>query len=97
MEQLIGIAAVIISSFVLIERYGIPDAGVALGYFLFGALFVTLGVFIGKMLDASTLHLLMLVQWNVNISLMVIGYSTIVTALTGWGNVMFRIYRSQKE
>ena len=97
MEQLIGIVAVIISSFVLIERYGIPDAGTALGYFLFGVLFVTLGVFVGKMLDASTLHLLMLVQWNVNISLMVIGYSTIVAALAGWGSAMFRIYRSQKD
>ena len=91
MDQLIGIAAVVISSFVLIERYGVPDAGTAFGYFLFGILFVTLGVFVGKMLDASTLRLLMLVQWNVNISLMVIGYSTIIAALLGWGSAVFRI------
>ena len=95
MDQLIGIVAVVISSFVLIDRYGIPDAGTALGYFLFGVLFVTLGVFIGKMLDASTLHLLILAQWNVNISLMVIGYSTIVAALTGWGSAIFRICKSR--
>ncbi len=97
MDQLIGIAAVVISSFVLIERYGVPDVGTAFGYFLFGILFVTLGVFIGKMLDASTLHLLMLAQWNVNISLMVIGYSTIIAALLGWGSAVFRIGKSQKD
>jgi len=97
LDQLIGIAAVIISSFVLVERYGVPDTGTAFGYFLFGVLFVTLGVFIGKMLDASVLQLLLLAEWNLNISLMVIGYSTIIAALLGWGSRAFRMAEGDRK
>lgn len=85
MDQLIGIIATIISTGVLLEREGIPGPGIALGYLLFGLLFVTLGLFIGKMIDTSMVNLLLLKEWNVNISLMVIGYATIITALTGYG------------
>ena len=88
-DQIIGITATLISSGVFLERYGVPDPGASIGYLLFGLLFVTFGVFIGKMLDASTLELLLLQEWNVNISLMVIGYTTIIASLVGWG-VMIR-------
>ena len=85
LDQLIAVAATIISTGVFLDRYGIPGPGTAFGYFLFGVLFVTLGVFIGKMLDTTTFNLLLMREWNVNISLMVIGYSTIIAALVGWG------------
>lgn len=85
LDQLIAVTATVISSGVFLDRYGIPGPGAAVGYFLFGVLFVTLGVFIGKMLDATILNLLIMREWNVNISLMVIGYSTIIAALVGWG------------
>ena len=69
----------------------------ALGYFLFGLLFVTLGLFIGKMLDTTLLSLLLLQEWNVNISLMVIGYCTIITALVGWAVAIKRLVRDRQK
>jgi len=82
-DQLIGIIATIVSAGVLLEREGIPGLGISLGYLLFGLLFVTLGLFIGNMIDTSIINLLLLKEWNINISLMVIGYATIITGLVG--------------
>ena len=69
----------------------------ALGYFLFGLLFVTLGLFIGKMIDTTLLSLLLLQEWNVNISLMVIGYCTIIAALAGWAVAIRALVRERQE
>lgn len=95
MDQLIGIIATVVSTGVFLDKYGIPEPGTALGYLLFGLLFVTLGVFIGKMLDSSLLSLLLLQEWNVNISLMVIGYSTIIAALVGWAVALRAVFHDR--
>jgi len=90
LNEIVGFVATIISSFVLVERNGIPETAVSAGYFLFGVLFVVLGVFTGKMLDASVLELLLLSKWNINLSLMVIGYSAVIVSFLGWGKAVVR-------
>ncbi len=98
MDQLIGIVATIISAGVLIEREGIPGIGISLGYLFFGLLFVTLGLFIGNMLDTSIINLLLLKEWNINISLMVIGYATIITSLVGcWVSIRKALQARQEK
>jgi hypothetical protein len=81
--QLLGILVCIISAGVFLVRYGIPTLAQALGYIAFGAIFVVAGVVTGKMLDASLVELLLLAKWNLNLSLMAIGYSALVSGLVG--------------
>jgi drug/metabolite transporter (DMT)-like permease len=90
LNEIVGFAATVISSFVLVERNGIPEAAASAGYFLFGLLFVVLGVFTGKMLDATVWELLLLRKWNINLSLMVIGYSAVIVSLLGWGKAVLK-------
>lgn len=98
MDQLIGLVATIVSAGVLLEREGVPGLGIALGYLLFGLLFVTLGLFIGNMIDTSMLNLLLMKEWNINISLMVIGYATIITGLIGcWVSIRALFHAKQKK
>jgi len=54
---------------VMIERYGIPSPGQSVAYLSFGALFVVLGVMVGKMQDADVWSLLSLREWGINLSL----------------------------
>ena len=81
--QLFAIFVCIVSAGVFIVRYGIPTLAQALGYVGFGAIFVFAGVGTGKMLDASVMELLFLAKWNLNLSLMAIGYSALVSGLVG--------------
>ncbi len=98
MDQLIGIIATIVSAGVLLEREGVPGLGISLGYLFFGLLFVTLGLFIGNMIDTSIINLLLLKEWNINISLMVIGYATIITGLAGcWVMIRDAFKAKQKK
>lgn len=81
--QLFGVFVCIVSAGVFIVRYGIPTPGHALGYLGFGSIFVVAGVVTGKMLDASVMELLFLAKWNLNLSLMAIGYSAVASGLVG--------------
>ena len=83
LHQLLGIFVCIVSAGVFVSRYGIPSAGTAIGYLAFGTGFVAGGVVMGKMMDASTLSLLILKEWNFNLSLMAIGYSAVVSGIIG--------------
>ncbi len=81
--QLFGIFVVIVSSVVMIERYGTPPPGQSVAYLSFGALFVLFGVMVGKMQDADVWSLLSLREWGINLSLMGIGYAAMVAGLVG--------------
>ncbi|HEC17228.1 MAG TPA: hypothetical protein ENI99_11760 [Sedimenticola sp.] len=83
LHQALGIFVCIVSAGVFISRYGIPPAGTAIGYLAFGTGFVAAGVGMGKMMDADILGLLVLEQWNFNLSLMAIGYSAAASGIAG--------------
>jgi len=51
----------------------------------------------GKMMKASTISLLLLEEWNFNLSLMAIGYSAIVSGLIGIGTALYNIFPGKGE
>ncbi len=97
LHQLLGIAVTLISTGVFIVRYDIPSVGFSFVYLAFGAGFVAAGVAMGKMLDARTLDLLLLREWNFNLSLMAIGYSAIFSGIIGIGAALRSCFRPGRK
>ena len=83
MHQLLGIFVCLVSAGAFIVRYDIPSFGQAIGYLAFGLAFVITGLIVGQMLEASIIELLLLQKWNLNLSLMAIGYSAIASGVAG--------------
>jgi hypothetical protein len=97
LHQLLGIAVTLISAGVFVIRYGIPSTGMSFVYLTFGAGFVLAGVAMGKMMKASTISLLLLEEWNFNLSLMAIGYSAVISGLLGIGIALYNIFPHKDE
>ncbi len=93
MHQLLGLFVVIVSIGVFLDRYGVPTFGLALVYLLFGGLFVVIGVVLGQMYELSVWELLILKQWGINLSLLAIGYSAVVSGLVGIGSAVLPIVK----
>ncbi len=91
--QLFGIFVVVVSSVVMIERYGVPSLGQSVIYLLFGTLFVVFGVMVGKMQDTDVWSLLLLQEWGINLSLMGIGYAAMVAGLVGLSAPLVQRFR----
>ncbi len=77
----------------MFDRYGMPSIGLSVVYILFGVVFVVFGIMIGKMLDTDTLSLLLLQKWGVNLSLMAIGYTVIITGVVGLAAPVYRLFK----
>ncbi len=86
-------SVVVISSVMLIERYGVPSPGQSVIYLLFGALFVLFGVMVGKMHEADVWSLLLLREWGINLSLMGIGYAAMAGGVVGLAAPLVRRIR----
>ncbi len=97
LHQLLGITITLISTGVFIVRYDIPSTGMSLGYLAFGTGFVAAGVAMGKMMQASTISLLLLQEWNFNLSLMAIGYSVMFSGIIGIGTAIYNLFQRTKE
>ncbi len=95
LHQLLGILVCVISAGVFIHRYDIPTPGLAVGYLAFGSGFVAAGVITGKMLDVEPLSLLLLEHWNINLSLMAIGYSAVASGLLGLYTAIRRFLKGE--
>lgn len=97
LHQLIGIVVVIVSAGVFISRYGVPTAGLAFVYLLFGSVFVAVGVVMGQMLETSLLSLLLLERWHFNLSLMAIGYSALAAGFVGLAKAVRDIFSTSGD
>jgi len=98
LHQLLGITITLISTGVFIVRYDIPSVGMSFVYALFGLAFIAAGIATGKMMQVSTMSLLLLKEWNFNLSFMAIGYSAIFSGIIGIGSALHRCLRhSGKE
>ncbi len=97
LHQLLGIIVTLISTGVFIVRYDIPSTGMSFVYMTFGAGFVAAGVAMGKMMHASTTSLLLLEEWNFNLSLMTIGYSAILAGIIGIGATLRNLFQQSKK
>gem|GEM_PF-1966464 len=97
LHQLLGIAVTLVSAGVFIVRYDIPSTGISFVYLAFGTGFVAAGVAVGKMMQVSTISLLLLEEWNFNLSLMAIGYSAIFSGIIGIGVALRNLLQPDKE
>jgi len=97
LHQLLGIAVTLISAGVFVVRYGIPSTGMSFGYLAFGTGFVIAGVAMGKMMQASTVSLLLLEEWNFNLSLMAIGYSAMFSGIIGIGVALYNLFQHKED
>jgi len=97
LHQLLGIAVTLISAGVFVVRYGIPSTAMSFGYLAFGTGFVATGVVMGKMMQASTSSLLLLEEWNFNLSLMAIGYSAMFSGIIGIGVALYNLFQHKEE
>jgi len=97
LHQLLGIAVTLISAGVFVVRYGIPSTGMSFGYLAFGTGFIIAGVAMGKMMKASTASLLLLEEWNFNLSLMAIGYSAMFSGIIGIGVALYNIFQHKED
>jgi len=95
-HQVLGIAVTLISTGVFIIRYDVPSTGMSFVYLAFGTGFVAAGVAVGKMMQASTISLLLLQEWNFNLSLMTIGYSAIFSGIIGIGLALYNLFQPKK-
>ncbi len=95
LHQLLGITITLISTGVFIVRYDIPSVGMSFAYMLFGAGFVVAGIATGKMMQVSTINLLLLETWNFNLSFMTIGYSAICAGIIGIAVALYNQFQNK--
>ncbi len=92
LHQLLGITVTLISTGVFIVRYDIPSIGMSFVYMVFGLAFVAAGIATGKMMQTSTISLLLFKEWNFNLSFMAIGYSAIFAGAIGIGVALYKYF-----